>query len=287
MVTAIVIIVLLALLLLGLFAFQQARKKTELQQRRSELKDRFGPEYERYLAGSDNRDKAERKLAQIVDRRDKLSVRELSSQEKSRFSDRWSAAQARFVDEPPAAVDDAEKLINDVMKERGYPVDDFGARSDMVMVDHPEIVQEYRSAHESHERHRASGKLETEDLRLAFMHYRKLFHALVGTPEPVTETRPLASGKHAGPVTPTTQTTQTQPMDAGTDEARDPRVADAGATDEARPGTSERRPPISSARSDVPQDRVVAGRVTDSVNRETTPRTVGARQDTRPVQETR
>jgi hypothetical protein len=285
MVTAIVIIVLLALLLLGLFAFQKARKKTELQQRRSELKDRFGPEYERYLAGSDNRDKAERRLATIVDRRDKLSIRELTSQEKSRFGDRWSAAQARFVDEPPAAVDDAEKLINDVMKERGYPVDDFGARSDMVMVDHPEIVQEYRSAHESHERHRASGKLETEDLRQAFMHYRTLFHALVGLPEPVSATRPMPSGKHAEPVAPTT--TETQPMDADGDEARGTRVPDARAADQARPGASDRRPPISSSRSGVAQDRVVAGRVTDPADRGTTPETTDARPDTRPVQETR
>jgi hypothetical protein len=284
MVTAIVIIVLLALLLLGLFAFQKARKKTELQQRRSELKDRFGPEYERYLAGSDNRDKAERKLATIVDRREKLSIRELTDQEKSRFGDRWSAAQARFVDEPPAAVDDAEKLINDVMKERGYPMDDFGTRSDMIMVDHPQIVQEYRSAHESHERHRASGQLETEDLRQAFMHYRTLFHALMGTSEPDSETRPVASGKHAGPVAPTTGS---HSVDAGTDGTSDPGVADARATDEVRPGSSDRRPPINPTRSEAAQDRVVGGRVKDGTDRESTPGAVDARPDTRPVQETR
>ncbi|GLY31192.1 hypothetical protein [Kineosporia sp. NBRC 101731] len=220
MVTAIVIIVLLALLLLGLFAFQKARRNAELQQRRSELKDRFGPEYERYLAGSDNRTKAERRLAAIADRRDKLQIRDLSTEEKARFGTRWSAAQARFVDEPPAAVDDAETLINTVMKERGYPVDDFATRSDMVMVDHAEIVQEYRSAHESHERHRSSGTLETEDLRQAFMHYRKLFHALVGTPEPASTTRPLAAGKHAdAPVadgdTPVRDTVPLPARDAG------------------------------------------------------------------------
>ena len=199
MVTAIVIIVLLALLLIGGFAFWKARRNAELQQRRSELKDRFGPEYDRYLEGSDNRTKAERKLVDLVDRRDKLQIRELSEQEKTRFGARWSAAQARFVDEPPAAVDDAEKLITEVMKERGYPMDDFATRSDMVMVDHPEVVQHYRSAHESHERHRASGKLETEDLRIAFMHYRKLFHVLAEEPEPAGPDRSPVAGKHVDP----------------------------------------------------------------------------------------
>jgi len=274
MVTAIVIIVLLALLLLGLFAFQKARKKAELQQRRSELKDRFGPEYERYLSGSGNRDKAERKLAAIADRRDKLSIRELTNEEKERFGARWSAAQARFVDEPPAAVDDAEKLTTEVMKERGYPTDDFGTRSDMVMVDHPEIVQHFRSAHESHERHRASGQLETEDLRQAFMHYRKLFHALMGTPEPASDTRPTPAGKHAEPAT--SVETQTRATDADTDDVRDTRVPDARVADQAP--TGDRRPPVASTRSTSAQDQVVAGRGTDGT---------APSDDTRPVQETR
>lgn len=265
MVTAIVIIVLLALLLLGLFAFQQARKKAELQQRRSELKDRFGPEYERYLSGSDNREKAERKLVAIVDKRDKLSIRELTAEERTRFGERWAAAQARFVDEPPAAVDDAEKLINTVMKDLGYPVDNFAARSDMVMVDHPEIVQNYRSAHESHERHRASGQLETEDLRQAFMHYRKLFHALMGTPEPETPTRSTPSGKHVEPVAPTTAT---QPLDDET--SRVP---------EARTDASDRRPPITSTRSTPATDGPAPDGTKSASN--------DARQDPRPVQETR
>ncbi|MBT0767475.1 hypothetical protein KIH74_00980 [Kineosporia sp. J2-2] len=273
MVTAIVIIVLLALLLLGLFAFQKARKNAELQQRRSELKDRFGPEYERYLSGSDNRAKAERKLAAIADRRDKLSIRDLTNEEKARYGTRWSAAQARFVDEPPAAVDDADTLITQVMKERGYPMDDFGARSDMIMVDHPEIVQYYRSAHESHERHRASGKLETEDLRQAFMHYRKLFHALVGTPEPVQTTRPLPAGKHSGaPGRPETPR-DTQPMTSGprdSRESRDTRVPGARSgeldreDDGRRTPVTDRRPPVDPTRSGPVQDRVVAGRADDA-----------------------
>lgn len=255
MVEAIVVIVLLALLLIGLWAFQRARRNAELQQRRSELKDRFGPEYERYLSGSDNRDKAERKLAALVDRRDKLEVKELTQEQKARFGTRWSAAQARFVDEPPAAVDDAETLITQVMKERGYPMDDFGTRSDMIMVDHPEVVQHYRSAHESHERHRASGKLETEDLRQAFMHYRKLFHTLVGTPEPISTTRPLPSGKHAdGNVAPAPKAGEKTGEEPGDDRGgAGARVPDARGTDEGRPSVADRRPPVTSARNVDPE----------------------------------
>ncbi|GAB3265998.1 hypothetical protein [Kineosporia babensis] len=236
MTTAIVIIVLVALLLIGLFAFQKARRNAELQQRRAELKDRFGPEYERYLEGSDNRGKAERKLAALVDRREKLQIRELTNEEKARFGTRWSAAQARFVDEPPSAVDDAETLITQVMKERGYPMDDFATRSDMVMVDHPAVVQHYRSAHESHERHRASGKLDTEDLRVAFMHYRKLFHVLTDSPEPVSSTRPMPAGKHVEPAPSAGEggRRETQPLPKDAVGPSGARVPDARGTNEER-----------------------------------------------------
>ncbi|GAB6900476.1 hypothetical protein [Kineosporia succinea] len=290
MVTAIVIIVLLALLLLGVFAFMKARRNAELQQRRSELKDRFGPEYERYLAGSDNRAKAERKLAAIADRRDKLQVRELGNEEKARFGTRWSAAQARFVDEPPVAVDEAEALITAVMKERGYPVDDFSTRSDMVMVDHAEIVQHYRSAHESHERHRSSGQLDTEDLRQAFMHYRKLFHALVGTPEPDGSTRPLPGGKHAGgSATADVPVKDTVPLPAdGTRATDEARASAPGRGTDGQDG--ERRPPVSSTRSGVTQDEVVAGRTSATTPTVETPRNPEGSRETAPnrtVQDTR
>lgn len=161
------------------------------RQRRSvNLRDRFGPEYDRTVERVGDRREAESRLAEVADRRDSLEVRPLAAEEVQRFRDRWDVVQARFVDEPAAALDDADDLINTVLRERGYPVEDFEERAALVSVDHPHVVDHYRAAHAAHARSGDDG-VNTEDLRQAFVHYRDLFAELVGpadaAPAPVTD----------------------------------------------------------------------------------------------------
>jgi len=294
MVTAVVVIVALVLVLLvGLLLVRRRRREALVEQRRAELRERFGPEYERYLAGSPNRSKAERRLMALVDRRDRLDIRDLTGPERERLLARWAGAQARFVDEPPQAVDDAEALITEVMKERGYPTDDFGTRADMIMVDHAEIVQHFRSAHESHERHRASGQLDTEDLRQAFMHYRTLFRALSGPTGPATgpaaATRPMPSGRHASE-RPQGVPATGAPQSAATPPVGPPSATPVGPQEDTRPVPAARsavagrrqdedRPPVTPSRSGP----VVTGRVLDRDE----PVAAGAATDPRRPQEIR
>jgi len=167
----IVVLVLAALVAAGIVMFQK--------QRRAQLQQRFGPEYDRAVEGADSRREAESHLASVAQRRDKLDVRELDEAERSRFDAEWEIIQARFVDEPGEAVDSAATLISVVMRERGYPVEDFDQRADLVAADHPAVVQHYRDAHAAHERHRSTGGVDTEDLRQSFVHYRALFAVLV------------------------------------------------------------------------------------------------------------
>ena len=174
MTTVTVIIVVLVVAALVAAAFVMYDK-----QRRSQLQERFGPEYDRVVEGADSRRQAESHLAEVAQRRDQLDVRALDEPERARFTAEWDVVQARFVDEPGPAVDAAETLISTVMRERGYPVEDFDQRADLVAADHPEVVQHYREAHAAHERHRSAGGVDTEDLRQSFVHYRALFAALV------------------------------------------------------------------------------------------------------------
>ena len=174
MTTVTVIIVVLVVAALVAAAFVMYDK-----QRRSQLQERFGPEYDRAVEGADSRREAESHLAEVAQRRDQLDVRALDEAERARFTAEWDVVQARFVDEPGPAVDAAETLISTVMRERGYPVEDFDQRADLVAADHPEVVQHYREAHAAHERHRSAGGVDTEDLRQSFVHYRALFSALV------------------------------------------------------------------------------------------------------------
>jgi hypothetical protein len=189
-VTVIIVVVVVVLLAAAAAVFVRNRRRAELQHR-------FGPEYDRVVERADSRKDAENHLAGIAQRRDELKIRDLDDTERTRYEAEWDAIQTRFVDEPGPAVDAADSLISVVMRERGYPVDDFTERADLVAVDHPDVVEHYRDAHAAHERHRSSGGIETEDLRQSFVHYRALFAALVQKPgRPATRSdSPADSGR--------------------------------------------------------------------------------------------
>ncbi|WP_246329748.1 hypothetical protein [Geomonas limicola] len=151
-----------------------------LRQRRSEgLRRRFGPEYDRAVDETGNREKAETVLEQRRRRIERLNIRPLTRRDSARYSDEWHAIQTRFVDDPAGAITEADRLVGEVMSARGYPVTDFNQRTADISVDHPRVVENYRAAHAIAQRH-AQGQANTEDLRQAMIHYRALFMDLIG-----------------------------------------------------------------------------------------------------------
>ena len=152
-----------------------------MRQRRSttaDLRRKFGPEYERAVREHGSERKAEAKLADREKRLEKFTIRDLDPMERERFSNQWGAVQSRFVDSPKGAVAEADDLVSSLMKTRGYPVSDFDQRAADISVDHPRVVENYRSAHDIALRVGENGA-STEDLRTAMIHYRSLFEELV------------------------------------------------------------------------------------------------------------
>jgi hypothetical protein len=148
------------------------------RRRRRMLRERFGPEYDRSLESASSRRKAEGELAGRADHRDELEIRPLTDVARERYRVQWGELQGRFVDRPVVAVADADELIAQVMRERGYPVEDFESRSELISVDHPEVVQNYRKAHGIYAG-TVDGSASTEDLRQAVVAYRTLFDDLL------------------------------------------------------------------------------------------------------------
>jgi hypothetical protein len=155
----------------------RSRRKTQ------RLKQHYGPEYERLLSENGSEKAANRELTTREHKRSKLDIVPLTPAALSNFTARWQEVQASFVDNPAGAVGVADRLLTEVMHERGYPVDDFDRRAADISVDHPEIVDNYRAAHGINTSQQ--DEVSTEQQRDAFVHYRALFDKLLATAEDV------------------------------------------------------------------------------------------------------
>ncbi len=173
-----IIAAVVALVIIGAMVWFATRRR-----QREHLRQRFGPEYEHAVAERGDERRAVAELQAREKRVAELHIRPLEAAERERAAGAWKSVQARFVDDPPGVVSDADRLIGEVMAARGYPMADFEQRAADLSVQHAGVVTNYRAAHDIAERSRA-GRASTEDLRQSMVHYRSLFAELVGE-EPV------------------------------------------------------------------------------------------------------
>src|SRR6266566_2813792 len=169
------ILVIIAILTVVAVLFVTRRRKTE------HLKQKFGSEYDRVVHQHGDPQRAETVLAARERRVSHFELRTLPPTERERYSERWAFVQRKFVDDPKAAVNEADRLVTDVMNTRGYPMSEFNQRADDISVNYPNAVGNYRAAHDIVLRH-GRGQSSTEDLRKAMVHFRSLFDELLGTP---------------------------------------------------------------------------------------------------------
>src|ERR1700759_3276714 len=114
---------------------------------RAALRSRFGEEYQRVVDAYGLRD-GEKELRARLERRRELDLRDLGSDERDRYSRAGESAQSTFVENPSAGLRDADLLVQQVMRDRGYPSERFEEREKLVSVDFPDLVEHFRAAHE-------------------------------------------------------------------------------------------------------------------------------------------
>jgi hypothetical protein len=159
-------------LLLALAGWSYTRRT-----QRVHLRERFGPEYERTVeaVGAERADTVLRERAERVSR---FKLHKLTHEQASAFGREWRRIQSRFVDDPDGAVGEADQLVTQVMIARGYPLEDFERRAADLSVDHPVVVQNYRTARTLALR-RQRGEADTEEMRQAVVNYRALVDELL------------------------------------------------------------------------------------------------------------
>jgi hypothetical protein len=192
--TVIVLIVVVVVLLVALAAVGAllARRK-----RSERLQERYGSEYDRELADTGDPREAEARLVEREKRHSSLDVRDLRPEERDHFGSSWAAIQRGFVDDPVHAVRQADGLVVEIMRTRGYPVDDFERRAEDISVEHPDVVTHYREARSVRDA-TERGTADTEQQRHAVTSYRSLVEALLGHDRgtQASDGDPRSNGRH-------------------------------------------------------------------------------------------
>jgi hypothetical protein len=173
--TAIIVAAVVVILVAVAVVFYERRRRSD------RLKQTFGSEYDRVARQLGDPKRAETVLVEREKRVSSLKLRTLPSTEQQRYVQQWTFVQKQFVDDPRGSVNEADRLVTDVMAARGYPMSEFNQRADDISVDYPNTVGNYRAAHDIVVRH-GKGQSSTEDLRKAMVHFRSLFDELLGAP---------------------------------------------------------------------------------------------------------
>jgi len=168
------VILIVALAIVIIAGLMMARTR-----RTKNLRAQFGPEYDHMVEEKGSALRAERELENRAKRVEKFKIRRLTLEECNSFVAQWRATQEHFVDDPRRAVAEADQLVQQAMRARGYPVAmNFEERAADLSVDHARVLDNYRTAHDIAIMDTRS-PVSTEDLRKAMKHYRALFEDLV------------------------------------------------------------------------------------------------------------
>jgi len=103
-------VVIVAILIVAAWLYS-TRQRSHTNQRSQQLRDQFGSEYDRTVTEKGDSRSAEKELTARQKRVSQLTIRPIAADEGVRFSDEWRAAQGNFVDDPSAALRDADALV--------------------------------------------------------------------------------------------------------------------------------------------------------------------------------
>lgn len=238
-----ILIAIAAAVIVALAVVGARKRRTEM------LRTRFGPEYDRTVQAHEDRRSAEAELRARERQRARLDITPLPEATRREFAAEWREVQERFVDRPDEAVTAADSLVNRVMDACGYPMSDFEAQADLLSVDHPAVVENYRLAHGLWQRSQTQ-QASTEDMRTALLRYRSLFAELLRPENNKSAVAPDPAEPEPAPAGTTARTAAPAPDGAGAIRANS---TDQGAT----ATTSEAAAP---AANDVSQpDRIYRG----------------------------
>ena len=169
---AVVVVIALAVIF---FVYRRRRGQQERQER---ARQEYGPEYERMVQERGSEQEAERELRE---RREKVEseIQPLSDESRRRYEERWSLVERTFVDDPVSSLDNADRVVEEILVERNFPTDSRREASEGVGVMHPGVVEDFREAQRVHRDAVGSqSRGDLDEMRQAIQKYRSVYERL-------------------------------------------------------------------------------------------------------------
>lgn len=183
LIITIIVVAVVVIAIIAVAAFVLRRRKQQQEERQREARREFGPEYERAAEEHGSERKAEKELRE---RREKVEqeIRSLPEESRERLDERWQNVEKTFVDDPERALDGADAVVADILKERNFPADSREEENRNVGVTYPGIVEDFREARRVHEEATGRGggdsdrESDLEHMRQAIQKYRSVYERL-------------------------------------------------------------------------------------------------------------
>lgn len=163
----------LVVAVIAILAASARRRRHESQASRIEgMRDRYGPEFDRQAERLRGADAAE---SALTERSRQVRQRELTPSERQRYREDWDRIEAHFLDRPALALAEGERLVADLMRDRGYRSDDPQDAAMDLSITHGNVAERYRAG----SRIVSSGSSEIGEMREAMLHFRTVVDDLL------------------------------------------------------------------------------------------------------------
>ena len=169
----VIVLIVIAVIVVALVAFFVYRRR-----RLARTREEYGSEYERVVEERGSEREAEKELRE---RRERVEseIQPLSEEGQRRYEEQWQQVERTFVDDPAASLDDADRVVAEILTERNFPTDSRREASEGVGVMYSGVVEDFREAQQIHQdATRSQGEADLDEMRQAIQKYRSVYERL-------------------------------------------------------------------------------------------------------------
>ena len=136
----------------------------------------------------------------LARRPEQLGIRPLTEAERTRYRAAWEGVRSRSEHLPALALSEADAVLERMLRDCGYPIDDPRSPTDVVPGWHATVLASFRAGHEL-EQLNTTTRSDAEQVRQGMQHFGCAFAAVIGDGTPGYPQAPsvLRSDRSASP----------------------------------------------------------------------------------------